>query len=148
MIRMGTDKLAVKAFVKLEQMRHWASDGKLNHRKAFILGALIAATAMSGETLAQGGGGTPPAGTDTLTEQPLARIGKIVCSVANYLQGPIGIGVIVACVVVAGLSLAFGGRQSTSLLISAIIGAVIVFGARTMLTFILSSGTFTCDGIG
>ncbi len=148
--------LAVKSFLALERVKDWSTSGELTHRKAFMAGMAIALTAsVSMAAPAAGAGtGTPPSGTDTLTEQPLARIGKIVCSIANFLQGPIGIGIIVACVVVAGLSLAFGGRNSTSLLMSAIIGAVVVFGARTMLGFITGGGTggtagggFTCDGI-
>lgn len=130
---------AVKSFLALERAKDWTVSGQLTHRKAFVMGAAVAVAMIGGQALATGapvGAGT----VDTGTGNPIDRVRRTICAIAGVLQGPIGIGVIIVCVVVAGLSLAFGGRNSTSLLISALIGAAVIFGARTLVGFV-SGGT-------
>jgi type IV secretory pathway VirB2 component (pilin) len=129
---------AVKSFLALERAKDWTVSGQLTHRKAFVMGAAVAVAMIGGQALAQApvGAGT----VDTGTGNPIDRVRRTICAIAGVLQGPIGIGVIIVCVVVAGLSLAFGGRNSTSLLISALIGAAVIFGARTLVGFV-SGGT-------
>ncbi len=137
--------LSVKATTALENGRNWAQSGKLTHRKAFVMGMAVALASIAGEAAAQTTGVT----TGTPTEikgNPINNVSKAVCDVSKVLQGPIGIAVIVGCVVIAGLSMAFGGKNSTSLLISALIGGVVVFGARALLGVVTGGGTIgaTC----
>jgi type IV secretory pathway VirB2 component (pilin) len=136
--------LSVKAFTALENGRNWAQSGKLTHRKAFVMGMAVALASMGGDAFAQATtvGGTS-GGKDITSENPLQRVQATVCTVTGALQGPIGIAIILALVVVAGLSLATGGKNSTSLLISALIGGAIVFGAKALLN--LATGAATTD---
>ncbi len=122
--------LSVKAVTALENGRNWAQSGKMTHRKAFILGMAAAMVSVAGDAFAVPAAAAPK---DIATTNPLNNIQKTVCTVTGALQGPIGIAIIVALVVVAGLSLATGGKNSTSLLISALIGGAIVFGAKALL---------------
>jgi type IV secretory pathway VirB2 component (pilin) len=144
-MRASIQNVAVKSLMALEWGKSWATSGELTHRKAFLLGAVLAAAMMAGDALA-----APPTGADTKDtngeKNPIDQVRIAICSVAGVLQGPIGVGVIIACIVVAGLSMAFGGKQSTSLLISALIGACIVFGARTLIGFVAggTSGSQAC----
>ncbi len=130
--------LSVKATTALETGRNWAQSGKLTHRKAFVMGMVVAMASIAGEAAAQTGI-TTGTSTEVLTN-PINNVSKAVCDVSKVLQGPIGIAVIVGCVVIAGLSMAFGGKNSTSLLISALIGGVVVFGARALLG-VVTGGT-------
>jgi type IV secretory pathway VirB2 component (pilin) len=136
-------KAALESFLTLERAKTWSASGQLTHGKAFLLGAVIAAAVMGGEALAG-----PPTGGVTADpnggKNPIDQVRAAVCAIAGVLQGPIGVGVILACVVVAGLSMAFGGKQSTSLLISALIGAAIVFGARTLIGFVAGGTLGAC----
>ena len=52
--------VAVKSFLALERGQQWATSGELTHRKAFIMGAALAAAMMAGGALATAptGGGT------------------------------------------------------------------------------------------
>jgi type IV secretory pathway VirB2 component (pilin) len=118
--------LSVKAVTALETGRNWAETGKMTHRKAFILGMVAAMGSMADEAFAE-----DPGVIDTAN--PITQVQKTVCTVAKTLQGPIGVAVIIGCVVIAGLSMAFGGKNSTSLLISALIGGAVVFGAKALL---------------
>jgi type IV secretory pathway VirB2 component (pilin) len=129
--------LSVKATTALENGRNWAHSGKLTHRKAFVMGMVVAMASIAGEATATGI--TTGTSTEVLTN-PINNVSKAVCDVSKVLQGPIGIAVIVGCVVIAGLSMAFGGKNSTSLLISALIGGVVVFGARALLA-VVTGGT-------
>ena len=135
--------VAVKSFLALERGQQWATSGELTHRKAFIMGAALAAAMMAGGALA-----TAPTGGGTVDtnggKNPIDQIRASICTVAGVLQGPIGVGVIIACVVIAGLSMAFGGKNSTSLLISALVGAAIIFGARTLVGFVAGGTVGAC----
>jgi type IV secretory pathway VirB2 component (pilin) len=124
--------LSVKATTALENGRNWAQSGKMTHRKAFILGMAAAMASMADEAFAD------PSVIDT--KNPITQVQKTVCTVAKTLQGPIGVAVIIGCVVIAGLSMAFGGKNSTSLLISALIGGAVVFGAKALLG-VVAGGT-------
>jgi type IV secretory pathway VirB2 component (pilin) len=139
--------LSVKAVTALENGRNWAQNGKLTHRKAFVMGMAVAVASIAGETFAQTAaagstGITAPTTTNTVasTGNPINNITDTVCSVSKVLQGPIGIAVIIGCIVIAGLSMAFGGKNSTSLLISALIGGAVVFGARSLLGVVTGGG--------
>jgi type IV secretory pathway VirB2 component (pilin) len=137
--------LSVKATTALETGRNWAQSGKLTHRKAFVLGMAAAMISVAGDAFALAPttpavGGTS-GGKDLTSANPLANVQKTVCTVTGALQGPIGIAIIVALVVIAGLSLATGGKNSTSLLISALIGGAVVFGAKALLA--LATGATT-----
>jgi type IV secretory pathway VirB2 component (pilin) len=143
--------VAVKSFMALERGQTWATSGEFTHKKAFLLGMGIAVAMTAGSALAQA---TPPAappaapvgaGTVGTTLNPIDAVRKSICTIAGVLQGPIGIGVIIACVVIAGLSMAFGGKNSTSLLISALVGATIIFGARVLIGFVSGQTLGTCD---
>jgi type IV secretory pathway VirB2 component (pilin) len=120
--------LSVKATTALETGRNWAQSGKMTHRKAFIMGMLGAIGTIGEEAFA-----TPSA----TTNDPIKNVSIAVCNVTKALQGPIGIAIIIALVVVAGLSLATGGKNSTSLLISALIGGAVVFGAKALLGLVV-----------
>jgi type IV secretory pathway VirB2 component (pilin) len=137
--------LFVKASTALENGRNWAQLGKMTHRKAFVLGMLAAMASTADEAFAQSTGiAAPVAGatgnTVTTTGNPINNITNTVCSLSKVLQGPIGIAVIIGCVVIAGLSMAFGGKNSTSLLISALIGGAVVFGARSLIGVVTGGG--------
>jgi type IV secretory pathway VirB2 component (pilin) len=130
--------LSVKAVTALESGRNWAETGKMTHRKAFILGMVGAMASIASDAFA--------APADIAAKNPLEQVKASVCTVTTALQGPIGIAIILALVVVAGLSLATGGKNSTSLLISALIGGAIVFGAKALLALATGAdaGKITC----
>jgi type IV secretory pathway VirB2 component (pilin) len=142
-MKASIQNVAVKSLMALERGKNWATSGELTHRKAFVLGAAVAAAMMAGGALA-----APPEGAGTVDtnggKNPIDQVRAAVCSIAGVLQGPIGVGVIIACVVIAGLSMAFGGKNSTSLLISALVGAAIIFGARTLVGFVAGGTVGTC----
>ena len=142
-MRASIQNVAVKSLLALERGKNWATSGELTHRKAFLLGAILAAAMIGGQSLA-----APPTGGVTADpnggKNPIDQVRAAICTLSGILQGPIGVGVILACVVVAGLSMAFGGKQSTSLLISALIGACIVFGARTLIGFVAGGTVGAC----
>lgn len=119
--------LSVKAVTALETGRNWAQSGKMTHRKAFIVGMLGAIGTIGEDAFAQ----------SVTTNDPIKNVSIAVCNVTKALQGPIGIAIIIALVVVAGLSLATGGKNSTSLLISALIGGAVVFGAKALLGLVV-----------
>jgi type IV secretory pathway VirB2 component (pilin) len=129
--------LSVKAVTALENGRNWAYSGKLTHRKAFVMGMVVALASMTGEAAAQAAAATPK----TSAADPVKNVTNAICNMTAILQGPIGIGVILGCVVIAGLSLAFGGKNSTSLLISALIGGAVVFGAKALLGLVAGNGS-------
>jgi type IV secretory pathway VirB2 component (pilin) len=138
--------LSVKATTALETGRNWASMGQMTHRKAFVLGMVAAMGSVADEAFAVAPGGTgittPTVPTDS--GNPVNNVTNAVCTVSKVLRGPIGIAVILGCVVIAGLSMAFGGKNSTSLLISALIGGAVVFGARSLIG-IVAGGTAVTD---
>jgi type IV secretory pathway VirB2 component (pilin) len=125
--------LSVKAITALENGKNWAQSGKMTHRKAFIVGMLGAIGTIGEDAFAQ-------ATTGVTTNDPLKNVSIAMCTVTKALQGPIGIAIILALVVVAGLSLATGGKNSTSLLISALIGGAVVFGAKALLGLVVGTG--------
>ena len=135
--------LSVKATTALENARDWASMGKMTHRKAFVLGMLTAMVSVADDAFAQATPTAPTVGASTpsAAADPVSNVTKAVCTMTKVLQGPIGIGVIIGCIVVAGLSLAFGGKNSTSLLISALIGGAVVFGAKAMLGLVVGTAS-------
>lgn len=88
------------------------------HRRAFVMGALIAMG--SQEALA---------GNNDINT-PFANVSNAMCTIANNLRGPIGIIAVLIMIIIAGISLAVGGKRSTSTLISALVGAGVILGAR------------------
>ena len=64
---------------------------------------------------------------------PLKTIAKPVCQVYNAFTGVLGIGFLLCLLVFAGLKYASGNSKATSQAIAAVIGAIIVFSARTAL---------------
>ena len=126
---MLTNQL-VKAFSRLEQTKSWVlEDAHLSHRKAFLMGAMAAAF------------GDSAFATTATVANPLLNVSKVICQIAAFLKGPIGLGIIIAMIVVAGLSFVTGGKKSSSILISALIGATIVFGARAVAGLVTDGGT-------
>ena len=122
--------MALKFLVRLEQSRSWVlEDTHLSHRKAFLMGAMAAAF---GDSAFAAAGAT--------VSKPLENVSKVICQIAAFLKGPIGLGIIIAMIVVAGLSFVTGGKQSSSILISALIGATIVFGARAVAGLVTDGG--------
>ncbi|MDR6218514.1 TrbC/VirB2 family protein [Deinococcus soli (ex Cha et al. 2016)] len=111
------------------------------YAKAFTIGALAAA-----------GMGTEAGATATSTQQaidlstPINRVVTPICQVYTALTGPVGLGIILLCIVVAGLLYATGNKKSTGMILSALIGAVIVFSARALLGIAANSGSFSCGG--
>jgi type IV secretory pathway VirB2 component (pilin) len=128
--------LSVKASTAFDNARDWSQSGNMTHRKAFIFGMTAAMVSIAGDAFAA-------EGDDLTKNDPLKNVTNSVCTVTKALQGPIGIAIIIALVVVAGLSLATGGKNSTSLLISALIGGAIVFGAKALLA--LATGATATD---
>jgi type IV secretory pathway VirB2 component (pilin) len=127
-------QLALKLLVRLEQNRSWVlEDTHMSHRKAFLMGAMVAAL-----------GDSALAGTATVAN-PMVNISKVICQIAAFLKGPIGLGIIIAMIVVAGLSFVTGGKKSSSILISALIGATIVFGARAVAGLVTDGGAAVGD---
>lgn len=134
--------LSVKAVTALESGRNWAQSGKLTHRKAFILGMTAAMISVASDAFAQTSPTAPGVVSTTgVAADPVTNVTKAVCTMTSVLQGPIGIAVIIGCIVVAGLSLAFGGKNSTSLLISALIGGAVVFGAKALLGLVVGTAS-------
>lgn len=124
----------MSTYVRLEQARSWVlKDPHLSHRKAFLLGAMLAAA-----------GDTAFATTTTITD-PLLNVSKAICQIAAWLKGPIGVGIILAMIIIAGISFVTGGKRSSSILISALIGAVIVFGARAVAGLVNGGTTLATD---
>lgn len=110
------------------------------YAKAFTIGALAAA-----------GMGTEAGATGTATSTqaidlstPINRVVTPICQVYTALTGPVGLGIILLCIVIAGLLYATGNKKSTGMILSALIGAVIVFSARALLGIAANSGSFSC----
>jgi type IV secretory pathway VirB2 component (pilin) len=81
--------------------------------------------------------------TTTTIDDPLLNVSQAICKIAAWLKGPIGVGIILAMIIIAGISFVTGGKRSSSILISALIGAVIVFGARAVAGLVTTSGGTT-----
>ena len=111
------------------------------YAKAFTIGALAAA-GMGTEAGATGTNTSTGQAIDLST--PINRVVTPICQVYTALTGPVGLGIILLCIVIAGLLYATGNKKSTGMILSALIGAVIVFSARALLGIAANSGSFQC----
>lgn len=66
---------------------------------------------------------------------PLQNVQNLVCTVANLLRGPIGMGAVVVGISLGGIMMAVGGRQSVGLMMGSLIGAAIIAGATALMSF-------------
>jgi type IV secretory pathway VirB2 component (pilin) len=130
MNRTLTSRLELKVVENLSKAQVWASTGRMTNRKAFVLGMAVAAF---GDT-----------GADATIAAPFTRVSAAICQVGTALRGPIGIALVLVMIVIAGIGLATGGKNSTGTLISALIGAAIILGARA-LAGIVTTGTLSGD---
>lgn len=78
--------------------------------------------------------------------QAFENVQSAVCSIAGFLQGPIGIGIVLLMVVVGGIMVAVGSRGGTGLLITAGIGAAVLAGARSLVGMVIDTGDGCSDG--
>jgi type IV secretory pathway VirB2 component (pilin) len=129
-------------------------------RAAFVWGMAAAAVAIGQDALAQAGGtGTAPApgktngpniGNQTAQENgnPFVSINTGICTMTNWLRGPVGIGLVLMAIIVAGISLAVGGKKSTSTLIAALAGAAVILGARSIMSLASGNQTNICTPTG
>lgn len=113
------------------------------HRRAFLLGALAALGSLeaSAQTTTSP---APQQGNIADLQDPFNSVGRFLCQVSGWLRGPIGVGLVLTAIVIAGISLAVGGRRSTSILVSALIGAVVILGARAILQLVIGAQTSIC----
>ena len=74
------------------------------------------------------------------------NVSKAICDIAAFLQGPIGIGLVIVMLIIGGISMAIGGKSAISTLIAALVGAIIIVGARSLAGMVAGSiGNTTCD---
>lgn len=73
---------------------------------------------------------------------PLQNVQNLVCTVANLLRGPIGMGAVVVGISLGGIMMAVGGRQSVGLMMGSLIGAAIIAGATALMSFM--GATYQC----
>lgn len=125
--------VAARTMLRIEQLKGWVSidSGHYRHRKAFVLGAILALTA--DEALAQQTGGGAAGGADT---DPFKSVSNGICKISQGLKGTIGLLLVILMIIIAGISLAVGGRNSVSTAIAALVGAAVIFGARTIVGFL------------
>lgn len=103
--------------------------------RAFFGGMTMAAVGTSFSTAEAGGTAT---GVDLAT--PLKNVTGPICQVYRALTGVLGIGFLLCLLVFAGLKYASGNSKATSQAVAAVIGAIIVFSARTILNLADSTG--------
>jgi type IV secretory pathway VirB2 component (pilin) len=118
MNRTLANRMELKLIENLSKAQVWASTGRMTNRKAFVLGMAVAAF---GDT-----------GADATIAAPFTRVSAAICQVGTALRGPIGIALVLVMIIIAGVGLATGGKNSTGTLISALIGAAIILGARAL----------------
>ena len=118
-------------------------------RAAFAWGMAAAAVAVSQDALAQGTAGGPNVGTGVAENtNPFTTVNDGICKVSGWLRGPVGIGLVLIAIIVAGISLAVGGKKSTSVLIAALGGAAVILGARSIMSLASGSTTSICPSSG
>lgn len=120
-------------------------------RAAFAWGMAAAVVAISQDALAQTGGaaGGPNVGTGVAENtSPFTTVNDGICKVSGWLRGPVGIGLVLIAIIVAGISLAVGGKKSTSVLIAALGGAAVILGARSIMSLASGSTTSICPSNG
>jgi type IV secretory pathway VirB2 component (pilin) len=137
MNRTLTNQLELKVVENLLKAQVWATTGKLTNRKAFVLGMALAA-------FGESGGFAQTA--NTAIDGPFKAISEAICKVGTYLRGPIGIALVLVMIIIAGVGLATGGKNSTGTLISALIGAAIILGARALASIVATSSADLKDG--
>jgi type IV secretory pathway VirB2 component (pilin) len=119
MNRTLTSQLELKVIENLSRAQVWATTGRMTNRKAFVLGMAVAAFGDSD-------------GLAATIAAPFTRVSAAICQVGTALRGPIGIALVLVMIIIAGIGLATGGKNSTGTLISALIGAAIILGARAL----------------
>lgn len=62
-------------------------------------------------------------------DQAFGNVANAICTIVNYLKGPVGLGIIVLMFAIGGISLAIGGRNAMPLMIGAGIGGIIIAAA-------------------
>jgi type IV secretory pathway VirB2 component (pilin) len=128
----------LKAYVQVSQLRF--DPNAMTHRQAFVYGMTAAMLAFGSSAFAV----NPPTGTATgapLVTGAAGSLSVFLCSVAATLQGPVGIGLVLVAIVVAGIAFAVGGKKSTSILLSALIGGAIIVSARVILGWVAGNST-------
>ena len=68
-----------------------------------------------------------------------SNVSKAICDIAGFLQGPIGIGLVIVMLIIGGISMAIGGKSAISTLIAALVGAIIIVGARSLASMVAGS---------
>ncbi|WP_165795407.1 TrbC/VirB2 family protein [Deinococcus koreensis] len=101
------------------------------HRAAFVWGMAVGTMAVMSDALAQG---TPTNGGVTENTDPFTTVNTGICQVSGWLRGPVGIGLVIMSIIIAGISLAVGGKKSTSILIASLAGAAVILGARSIMS--------------
>jgi type IV secretory pathway VirB2 component (pilin) len=135
MNRTLANRLELKMVENLSKAQVWATTGRMTNRKAFVLGMALAAFGDTGAGATIGG--------------PFDNVAKAICTVGSKLKGPIGIALVLIMIIIAGIGLATGGKNSTGTLISALIGAAIILGARALAGIVTTGGTtITGDSCG
>jgi type IV secretory pathway VirB2 component (pilin) len=125
-VTMAVQRAAVGTKVKFDAALTNPSE-ITSFRRAFVYGMALAlaSTALDGGAMA-----APTVATELAN--PMDNVSKFVCTVGNWLRGPIGLGVVILMIVVAGFGFATGGKKSTSVIIGALVGAAVIFGARAV----------------
>lgn len=117
-----------------QRIKNWSSEGvtriPTTHRAAFVWGMAAGTMAVMSDALAQE---APINGGVVENANPFTTVNTGICQVSGWLRGPVGIGLVVMSIIVAGISLAVGGKKSTSVLIAALGGAAVILGARSIM---------------
>ncbi|WP_180970275.1 TrbC/VirB2 family protein [Deinococcus planocerae] len=143
---MFVDRAGQQVFTASLTLRHWTESQVRSHpttpRQGFVWGMAAAVLALSQEALAQDG---PDVGEGVAENtSPFTTVNTGICTMSGWLRGPVGIGLVLIAIVVAGISLAVGGKRSTSILIAALAGAAVILGARSIMSLATGSNTNIC----
>lgn len=76
------------------------------------------------------------------------NVADSICTIAGFLQGPIGIGLVIVMLIIGGISMAIGGKSAISTLIAALVGAIIIVGARSLAGMVAGAiSDTTCENM-
>jgi type IV secretory pathway VirB2 component (pilin) len=112
------------------------AEGKRAMSKGAKHGAILGALAAGQLAFAAAAPGVAPS--------ILTNTSTAMCTVANALQGPVGMVLVIGAIIVGGMSLVIGGKKSMSYLIGAVIGGGVIFTAKSLAGMFMDTTQNTC----